>query len=39
MKKHKNDVIYTDDNIDDICKKLNIEVKYDYENQKIYINL
>ena len=35
--KNKNDVIYRDENIEDIFKKLNLEIRYDYPNQKIYI--
>ena len=37
--KNKDDVIYTEENIDDICRKLNCETIYDYSNQKIYIKM
>ena len=35
----KNDVIYTEENVDDIFKKLNCETKYDYSNEKIYVKM
>ena len=37
--KNKNDVIYTEESVDDIFKKLNCETKYDYSNKKIYIKI
>ena len=37
--KNKNDIIYTEENIDNICEKLNLEIKYDYPSQKIYITM
>ncbi len=37
--KNKDDVIYTEENVDNICKKLNCEIKYDYLNEKIYVKM
>ena len=37
--KNANDVIYTEENIDDILKKLNCQIVYDYSNKKIYITM
>lgn len=35
--KNNDDVIYTEENADDIFRKLNCEAMYDYSNKKLYI--
>ena len=37
--KNKNDIIYTEENIDDIFKKLDSKIIYDYSNKKVYITM
>ena len=37
--KNKNDIIYTEENIDDIFRKLDSKIIYDYSNKKVYITM
>ena len=34
-----NDFFNKETSIDNICEKLNLEIKYDYPSQKIYITM